>query len=202
MAGDSSERDIKPTGHTRCAWAALSGNTLMIEYHDREWGVPVHDDLLLFEFLILEGAQAGLSWQTVLNKREEYRRAFHSFNPKRIAQYGSMDAARLMGNPGIIRNRLKISATISNAQAFLRVLDETGSFSDYLWKFVGGQPIQHSFAALKQVPATSPESDAMSKALMKRGFRFVGSTICYAFMQATGMVNDHTTDCFRYDAVR
>ncbi|MSO19700.1 MAG: DNA-3-methyladenine glycosylase I [Acidobacteria bacterium] len=180
----------------------MSGNALVIEYHDREWGVPIHDDLLLFEFLILEGAQAGLSWQTVLNKREEYRRAFHSFNPQRIAQYGAVDAARLMGNPGIIRNRLKISATISNAQAFLRVLDETGSFNEYLWQFVGGQPIQHSFTSMKQVPATSPESDAMSKALMKRGFRFVGSTICYAFMQATGMVNDHTTDCFRQSTVR
>lgn len=182
--------------HIRCAWAG--GNALMMDYHDREWGVPLRDDLQLFEFMILEGAQAGLSWQTVLNKREEYRRAFHSFNPKRMAQYGALDAARLMANPGIIRNRLKISAAISNAQAYLRVLDEGGSFSDYLWWFVGGKPIQHGFTSHKQLPATSPESEAMSKDLKQRGFRFVGSTICYAFMQATGMVNDHTTDCFRH----
>ena len=173
----------------------------MIEYHDREWGVPVRDDRNLFEFLILEGAQAGLSWQTVLNKRESYRRAFHEFDAKRIARYGAKDVARLLGDPGIIRNRLKVAATISNAQAYLRILNETGSFSDYLWHFVGGKPMQNRITSMKSIPVSTPESDAMSKALKKQGFRFVGSTTCYAFMQATGMVNDHTVDCFRYKAL-
>jgi DNA-3-methyladenine glycosylase I len=182
----------------RCAWAESSRNQLMIDYHDRAWGVPVHDDRLLFEFLILEGAQAGLSWQTVLNKRENYRRAFHGFDAGQIACYGEKDVARLLADPGIIRNRLKVAATISNAQEYLRLAEETGSFSDYLWQFVGGKPIQNGITSLQQIPVSTRESDAMSKALRGRGFRFVGTTICYALMQATGMVNDHTTDCFRY----
>jgi DNA-3-methyladenine glycosylase I len=185
----------------RCAWAQMSGSPLMADYHDREWGVPLRDDERLFEFLILEGAQAGLSWQTVLNKRENYRRAFHGFDARRIARYGDSDVARLLADPGIIRNRLKIAATISNAQEYLRVIAETGSFSAYLWQFVGGRPRQNRFTSHKQIPASTPESDAMSKALRKRGFRFVGSTICYALMQATGMVNDHTTECFRHEQI-
>jgi DNA-3-methyladenine glycosylase I len=186
----------------RCAWAGSSKNQLMLDYHDREWGVPIRDDQALFEFLILEGAQAGLSWQTVLNKRENYRRAFHGFDARRIARYGEKDVARLLADPGIIRNRLKVAATISNAQEYLRVLDEEGSFSEYLWQFVGGKPIQSELKSFKQIPVSTRESDAMSKSLKKRGFRFVGSTICYAFMQAVGMVNDHTTDCFRYQKLR
>jgi len=187
---------------SRCAWAAASPNQLMLDYHDHEWGVPVRDDQILFEFLILEGAQAGLSWQTVLNKRENYRRALHGFDVRRIARYGDKDVARLLADPGIIRNRLKIAATISNAREYLRLLDENGSFSDYLWQFVGGKPLQNRIASFKQIPVSTRESDTMSKALKKRGFRFVGSTICYAFMQAVGMVNDHTTDCFRFQALR
>lgn len=183
----------------RCAW---SGNDpQMCEYHDKEWGAPVHDDRILFEFLILEGAQAGLSWHTVLNKRENYRKAFSRFDAKKIARYTPEDAARLMANPGIIRNRLKIDATIRNAQAFLQVQKECGSFDAYIWQFVGGKPIDHKLASMKNVPATTPESDAMSKALLKRGFKFVGPTICYAFMQAVGMVNDHQVTCFRYREV-
>jgi DNA-3-methyladenine glycosylase I len=170
----------------------------MLAYHDTEWGVPVYDDRTLFEFLILEGAQAGLSWQTVLNKRENYRRAFSNFDAAKIARYGPRDVQRLLNDPGIIRNRLKIAATITNAQQKLLVQKEHGSLSRYLWGFVGGAPIQHQFRLMRDAPAKTPESDAMSKALQKRGFRFVGSTICYAFMQAVGMVNDHTTDCFRH----
>lgn len=193
--------NLNPTRSARCAWAEMSGSPLMAAYHDREWGVPLRDDQRLFEFLILEGAQAGLSWQTVLHKRENYRRALHGFAARRIARYGDKDVARLLADPGIIRNRLKVAATISNAREYLRVIEETGSFSDYLWQFVGGRPIQNQFTALRQIPASTPESDAMSKALRQRGFRFVGSTICYALMQATGMVNDHTVDCFRYRQV-
>ena len=183
----------------RCAW---SGNDpLMVEYHDTEWGVPVHDDGTLFEFLILEGAQAGLSWQTVLNKRQNYRKAFSNFVARKIACYTAEDKARLLANPGIIRNRLKVDAAIRNAQAFLQAQKEFGSFDAYIWSFVGGKPIDHRLASLKDVPAKTNESDAMSKDLRKRGFKFVGSTICYAFMQAVGMVNDHDVKCFRYKEV-
>lgn len=172
----------------------------MVEYHDREWGVPVHDDRVLFEFLILEGAQAGLSWETILNKRENYRRAFDGFNAMKIAAYDRRKTRELLHNPGIVRNRLKISATISNAQAFLAVQKEFGSFDRYIWQFVGGKPKVNKLQSSQHIPATSPESDAMSKDLKRRGFRFVGSTICYAFMQAVGMVNDHARDCFRHKA--
>jgi len=173
----------------------------MIEYHDKEWGVPVHDDNTLFEFLVLEGAQAGLSWETILNKRVNYRRAFHNFQPGRVARYVNRDVQRLLGDSGIVRNRLKIEATITNAKQFLTVSKEFGSFDRYIWRFVGSKPIRGGFSSLSQIPATTKESDAMSKELRERGFRFVGSTICYAFMQAVGMVNDHTTKCFRYDKV-
>jgi len=173
----------------------------MIEYHDKEWGVPVHDDKILFEFLVLEGAQAGLSWETVLNKRGNYRKAFHSFDPAKVVRYTSKDVQRLLSDPGIIRNRLKIEATIGNAKQLLTARKEFGSFDDYIWRFVGGKPIRHKFNSLGQIPPTTKESDAMSKELRGRGFRFVGPTICYAFMQAVGMVNDHTTKCFRYDKV-
>lgn len=180
----------------RCPWAEV--NDREIVYHDTEWGVPVHDDRLLFEFLILEGAQAGLSWDTILKKRENYRRAFARFDPKKVARFGRKERAALMKNPGIVRNRLKIEAAISNASAFLAVQSEFGSFDRYVWQFVGGAPRRNRRRTMKQVPATTPESDAISKDLKERGFRFVGSTICYAFMQATGMVNDHLVTCFRY----
>jgi len=173
----------------------------MVQYHDTEWGVPVHDDGELFEFLVLEGAQAGLNWQTVLNKRENYRKAFHAFDVAKVARYNKKDVQRLLSDPGIIRNRLKVEATIANAKHFLEVQEEYGSFDEYIWGFVGGKPIEHVFKSLREIPSTTMESDTASKDLRKRGFRFVGSTICYAFMQAVGMVNDHTTDCFRYDAV-
>lgn len=169
----------------------------MIEYHDKEWGVPVHDDRVLFEFLILEGAQAGLSWETILNKRENYRRAFDRFDAKKIARYDSKKVRSLMADAGIVRNRLKIASTISNAQAFLGVQNEFGSFDRYIWQFVGGKPKINHWKSSQRLPARTAESDAMSKDLKKRGFRFVGSTICYAFMQATGMVNDHAADCTR-----
>jgi DNA-3-methyladenine glycosylase I len=175
----------------RCHWAK---SPAMIDYHDREWGVPVHDDRTLFEFLILEGAQAGLSWETILNKRENYRRAFDKFDARKIAKYDAKKTRTLLTDAGIVRNRLKISSTISNAKAFLAVQKEFGSFDKYIWQFVGGKPKVNTTGKL---PAVSPESDAMSKDLKKRGFRFVGSTICYAFMQATGMVDDHAPDCFR-----
>jgi DNA-3-methyladenine glycosylase I len=170
----------------------------MVEYHDHEWGVPVHDDRRLFEFLILEGAQAGLSWETILKKRENYRKAFDRFHPDKIAKYDRRKIRALMANPGIVRNRLKIESTISNAKAFLAVQEEFGSFDRYIWQFVGGKPKVNSWVAAGHPPATSPESDAMSKDLKRRGFRFVGSTICYAFMQAVGLVNDHSRDCFRH----
>jgi DNA-3-methyladenine glycosylase I len=182
---------------TRCFWC-LNGNDLYIRYHDREWGVPAWDDRTQFEFLILEGAQAGLSWSTILNKREGYREAFAGFDPERIARFGKRDVARLLKNPAIVRNRLKVESAISNARAFLEFEDKQGGFAAHLWSFVGGKPIQNKFGEHKQVPAVSPESDAISKDLKKRGFRFVGSTIIYAHMQATGMVNDHLTGCFRY----
>lgn len=170
----------------------------MVAYHDKEWGVPVHDDRTLFEFLILEGAQAGLTWQTVLNKRQIYRKAFANFNVKKIASYDAKDVKRLLVDPGIIRNRLKIVATIKNAQAFLKVQKEFGSFDRYIWQFVGGKPINHKIKSLTDIPITTKESVAMSRDLLKRGFKFVGPTICYALMQAVGLVNDHEVTCFRY----
>ena len=179
----------------RCEWAQTE---LMIAYHDTEWGVPLHDDRALFEFLLLEGAQAGLSWTTILKKRENYRRAFDGFDARLIAKYGPRKVSRLLTDPGIVRNRLKIAAAIQNANAFLAVQREFGSFDAYLWPFVGGQPKQNRWRTLKEIPARTPESDALSKDLSRRGFKFAGSTICYAFMQAVGLVNDHTTDCFRY----
>jgi DNA-3-methyladenine glycosylase I len=180
----------------RCIWPGE--NMLMIEYHDKEWGVPVHDDRTLFEFLILEGAQAGLSWQTVLNKRENYRKAFDGFHADKIARYGTKDVERLLADSGIIRNRLKIAAAIQNAKAFLEIQKEFGTFDAYIWRFVGGRPINHKIKTIRDVPACTKESDAMSKDLLGRGFKFAGSTICYAFMQAVGMVNDHEVRCFRY----
>jgi DNA-3-methyladenine glycosylase I len=180
----------------RCPWCET--NELQVAYHDREWGVPVHDDRRLFEFLILEGAQAGLSWDTILKKRENYRRAFAGFDARKVARFGARETRALMANAGIVRNRLKIAAAISNAGALLAVQREYGSFDRYIWQFVGGRPLQNRRRSHKDVPASTPESDAMSKDLKKRGFRFVGSTICYAFLQATGMVNDHLVTCFRY----
>ena len=177
----------------RCAWV---NNELSIRYHDEEWGVPVHDDRMLFEFLILEGAQAGLSWNTILNKRDNYRRAFDGFDPKRVASYDRRKVKQLLADPGIVRNKLKIAAAIENAKAFLRVQEEFGTFDRYIWQFVGGKPRVNKWRSLRQVPARTSESDAMSKDLKRRGFKFVGSTICYAFMQAVGMVNDHSVDCF------
>ena len=185
--------------HKSCAWGV--SNPRMVEYHDTEWGVPLHDDEKLFEFLVLDGFQAGVSWAIVLNKRENFRKAFHDFDPRRVAKYTEKDVKRLLSNPGIIRNQLKIRAAINNAQRFLEVQKEFGTFDKYIWHFVGGKPTKHKFKSLKEMPATSPESDAMSKELRARGFQFVGSTICYAFMQAAGMVNDHETGCFRYREV-
>ena len=180
----------------RCAWAGTDPR--MIAYHDKEWGVPVHEDRLLFEFLTLEGAQAGLSWQTILNKREAYREAFSGFDPARVARFDGRRIDRLLANPGIVRNRLKIESTVSNARAVLEVQRELGSLDRFLWGLVGGVPKVNRWRNLSALPARTPASDALSKALKQRGFRFVGSTICYAFMQATGMVNDHALTCFRY----
>ena len=182
---------------TRCQWST-GGNELYIDYHDHEWGVPQHDDRLLFEFLILEGAQAGLSWSTILNKREGYRKAFSGFDPVRVARYDKAKIARLLQDPGIVRNRLKVESAVINARAFLAVQEEFDSFDTYIWQFTNGTIIQNSWKAMKQVPASTKESDAMSKDLKSRGFKFVGSTIMYAHMQATGMVNDHTVNCFRW----
>jgi len=182
----------------RCPWAR---NGLAVLYHDREWGVPVHDDRTLFEFLILEGAQAGLSWDTILQKRENYRKAFDGFEVKRVARYDARRIRALMSDTGIVRNRLKIASAVQNAQAFLTVQREFGRFDRYLWQFVGGKPKKNAWRNSKDVPARTPESDALSRNLKKRGFNFVGSTILYAFMQAIGMVNDHLVDCFRYDVV-
>jgi DNA-3-methyladenine glycosylase I len=178
----------------RCPWAT---GELSIRYHDEEWGVPVHDDRTLFEFLILEGAQAGLSWNTILNKRDNYRKAFAGFDPRKVARYDRRKVEQLLRDPGIVRNRLKIASTIANAKAFLAVQKEFGSFDRYIWQFVEGKPRQNQPRSLEQVPARSPDSDAISKDLKRRGFNFVGSTICYAFMQAVGMVNDHVAVCFR-----
>jgi DNA-3-methyladenine glycosylase I len=182
----------------RCSWASLDSDSLYRRYHDREWGVPVHAEKRWFEFLILEGAQAGLSWATILHKRENYRKAFAGFDPKRVARFSARDVKRLLKDAGIVRNRLKINAAITNARAFLAVQKEFGSFDAYIWRFVGGKPIQNRRRRLKQLPARTAISDVMSKELKKRGFKFVGSTICYAFMQATGLVNDHLVDCFRH----
>ena len=179
----------------RCAWARTEVN---VPYHDEEWGVPLHDDRRLFEFLILEGAQAGLSWDTILKKRERYREVFDGFDAERIARYDERKVAELLADPGIVRNRLKVNAAVVNAKCFLEVVEEVGSFDAYLWSFVDGRPIVNRRRSMSDVPARTPESDAMSKALLKRGFKFVGSTICYALMQACGVVNDHTVDCFRY----
>ena len=185
---------------SRCEWSGSEGgnNSLMVEYHDQEWGVPVHADPLLFEFLILEGAQAGLSWSTVLNKRQRYREVFDGFDPEKVASYDEAKVAELLDDPGIIRNRLKVRSAISNAQLFLKIQEQYGSFDSYIWQFVEGKPKINTWRSLSDIPAMTPDSDAMSRTLKKVGFRFVGSTICYAFMQATGMVNDHTVDCFRY----
>jgi len=180
---------------TRCQW--VGDDPLTVEYHDREWGVPVHDDRRLFEMLILEGAQAGLSWITILRKRDNYRRAYDNFDPAVVARYTARKKTSLLSDEGIVRNRLKVEASVTNAKAFVEVQREFGSFDAYLWRFVRGKPIVHSFRTLRDIPAKTVESDTLSKDLKRRGFRFVGSTICYAFMQAVGMVNDHTTDCFR-----
>ena len=180
----------------RCEWAGR--DPLYVAYHDEEWGVPVHDDRHLFEMLVLEGAQAGLSWITILRKRDAYRRAFDGFDPSRVARYRDARIRRLLENPGIVRNRLKIEGTVRNAKAFLAVQREFGTFDRYIWELVGGAPKRNAWRTLSEVPARTPESDAMSRDLKKRGFTFVGSTICYAFMQATGLVNDHVVGCFRY----
>ncbi len=180
----------------RCGWSGT--DPLYIKYHDEEWGVPVHDDNKIFEFLVLEGAQAGLSWLTVLKKRDNYRKAFNNFDPRKVSRYDSQKAEELIGNPGIIRNRQKINSAVNNANAFLRVQEEFGSFDSYIWQFVNGKPKRNRWSSLKQIPAHTKESDLLSIDLKRLGFKFVGTTICYAHMQATGMVNDHITSCFRY----
>ncbi|MFH1277989.1 MAG: DNA-3-methyladenine glycosylase I [Candidatus Eisenbacteria bacterium] len=185
-------------GIRRCVWAVSERS---IDYHDREWGVPVHDDRVLFEFLVLEGAQAGLSWETILKKRENYRKAFAGFDPKRVARFDAAKIGRLLEDPGIVRNRLKVESALSNARAFLDTAKEFGSFEAYVWRFVGGKPRTNRFRHLREIPAKTPEAEALSKDLKERGFRFVGPTICYAFMQTVGMVNDHTVDCFRHREV-
>ena len=189
--------DFIADGKTRCEWVN-GGNQLYHEYHDDEWGVPLHNDQKLFEFLILEGAQAGLSWVTVLKKRDHYRKVFDKFDPSRVAEYSNEKIEQLLLDPGIIRNRLKVSSTVSNARLFLNVQEEFGSFDSYIWQFTDGKAIHNKWHTMSEIPANTTESDAMCKDLKKRGFRFVGTTICYAFMQATGMVNDHTVDCYRH----
>lgn len=184
----------------RCEWCL--GHPLMVRYHDAEWGVPLHEERKLFEFIVLDGAQAGLSWRTILLRREHYRRAFDRFNVEKVARYGAKDVRRLLNDAGIIRNKLKVRSAIINAQKFLKVRDEFGAFDRYIWQFVGGRPRINCFQSLNQLPARTKESDAMSKDLKQRGFTFVGSTICYAFMQAAGMVNDHLVDCFRHREVQ
>lgn len=193
-----------PTGGTtnsipRCSWAR---SDLEVRYHDEEWGVPIHDDRTLFEFLVLEGAQAGLSWETILRKRDNYRAAFDTFDPATIAAYDDDKVAALLADPGIVRNRLKVAAAVRNAQSVLAIQAQFGTLDAYIWQFVGGQTLQNARQSLADIPARTPESDAMSKDLKRRGLSFVGSTICYAFMQATGMVNDHTVDCYRYAQLR
>jgi len=184
----------------RCGWSI--SDPLMIDYHDNEWGVPVHDERKHFEMIVLDGAQAGLSWQTVLKKREAYRKAFDNFDYRKVALYDDKKIKELLNNTGIIRNRLKVSSAIKNAKAFLEVRKEFGTFDKYIWQFVGGSTIHNSWKSLKELPAKTPESDTMSKDMKKRGFNFIGSTICYAYMQAAGMVNDHTTECFRHKELR
>jgi len=191
---------VKKDSKKRCPWCLGSDN--YVAYHDEEWGVPLHDERMLFELLILEGAQAGLSWSTILNKRHNYRKAFDGFDARKIARYSDRKIASLLADAGIVRNRLKIAATVQNAKAFLAVQKEFGSFDRYIWNFVGGKTIQNARRGMKDVPACTPESDAMSKDLKKRGFKFVGTTICYAYMQATGMVNDHLLQCFRHQQLR
>ncbi|MFL6351138.1 MAG: DNA-3-methyladenine glycosylase I [Bryobacteraceae bacterium] len=200
MPGVKTQEDTQSEDTMRCAWA--TSNALLLAYHDQEWGVPIHDDRALFEFLVLEGAQAGLSWSTILKKRPAYRAAFDEFSPDKVARYGEVKIAALLGNASIVRNQLKIRAAVQNARAFLAVQKEFGSFDGYVWPFVGGQPKQSRWQRMENVPARTVESDAMSKDLTNRGFTFVGSTICYAFMQATGMVNDHLVDCFRHQQLR
>jgi DNA-3-methyladenine glycosylase I len=198
-ASSPASRLPPPASLARCSWPK---SELDIAYHDAEWGVPVHDDRVLFEFLTLEGAQAGLSWSTILKKREGYRRAFEGFDPERVARFTSKRVDRLLADPGIVRHRVKIESTISNAKAFLDVQREFRSFDRYAWQFVDGAPRVNQWRTLRDIPARTPESDALSKDLKRRGFRFVGSTICYAFMQAVGMVNDHTVECFRYGELK
>jgi DNA-3-methyladenine glycosylase I len=195
-SGGSSDTGNK----TRCPWATR--DALLMAYHDKEWGVPIHDDRALFEFLILEGAQAGLSWSTILRKRPAYRAAFDGFNSGKIAEYDERKLADLLNNSGIVRNRLKIQAAVTNARAFVAIQKEAGKFDTYIWQFVSGRPLQNTWSNAQDVPARTPQSDEMSKDLAKRGFKFVGSTICYAFMQATGMVNDHVVDCFRHGELK
>jgi DNA-3-methyladenine glycosylase I len=189
------QMSAKPREVVRCRWA---NKPINIRYHDEEWGVPVRDDKTWFEFITLEGAQAGLSWDTVLQKRERYRKVFAGFDPSKVARFNAVKAKQLMADPGIIRNRLKIASTISNAQAFLKIKKENGSFDAYIWKFIGGKPTQNNWKADQRLPAKTPQAEALSKDLLKRGFRFVGPTICYALMQATGLVNDHAVTCLRY----
>ena len=196
----AARKTTRSASKQRCWWCG--DDPLMIAYHDREWGVPVHDDRVLFEYLTLEGAQAGLSWATILRKRPYYRQAFAGFDPAAVARFTAKREAKLLADPGIVRNRLKVASTIANAKAVLAVQDEAGSLDAYLWQFVGGEPRVNRWRSMREVPARTAESDAMSKALRQRGFRFVGSTICYAFMQAVGMVNDHTRDCYRYSQVK
>ena len=188
-----------PRPNGRCAWATTDAYVL---YHDREWGVPQHDDQVLFEFLILEGAQAGLSWSTILEKRGNYRRAFDNFQPAKVAKYDARRIATLLSDPGIVRNRLKVQSAVANARGFLEVQKEFGSFDGYIWRFIGGRPRRNAWVSLKEIPARTPESDAMSKDLLGRGFKFVGPTICYAYMQAVGMVNDHLVSCFRHRQIK
>jgi DNA-3-methyladenine glycosylase I len=188
---------MSPKELVRCPWPAT--NALMVKYHDEEWGVPLHNDQRHFEFIILDGMQAGLSWQTIINKRENFRKAFHNFDPKKVAKYTARDFDRLMADAGIVRNRAKIAASITNAQRFLAVQKEYGNFDSYIWQFTGGKTLVNKIRGMQDYRATSPESDAMSKDLLKRGFKFVGSTICYAYMQAAGMINDHLVDCYRYN---
>jgi len=187
---------MSPVSEARCAWAG--NDALYRQYHDTEWGVPVHDDRRLFEFLVLESAQAGLSWITILRKRENYRAAFDNFDVTRIARYDANKIESLLQNPGIVRNRLKLQSAVNNAQKFLDAQEEFGSFDEFIWQFVDGKPKQNAWRGLAEMPASTPQSDAMSRELKRRGFKFLGTTICYALMQATGMVNDHTTNCFRY----
>ncbi len=194
------QKERSTVNKVRCAW--VSDEPLYIDYHDHEWGIPIYDDKKLFEFLILEGAQAGLSWITVLKKRENYRACFDEFSPQKIACYDQNKINSILENPGIIRNRLKVASAITNAKAYLEVINEWSTFSDYIWHFVDGKPIQNHWPDISHIPASTLVSDAMSKDLKKRGFKFVGSTICYAFMQAVGLVNDHTTNCFRYNEAK